>query len=120
MSEKYQGWSNYPTWNVKIWIDNEEGSHRHWMDNARRALDVSGGSVKQREAAMHTLAEQLEERHNEAIFAAEEFGGAIGLRDFKPSWQSDCLQWAIGQVDWREIAEAYIEDAWDTDATRND
>jgi hypothetical protein len=111
MSEKYQGWANYPTWNVKVWIDNDEGSYNLWRGAARQALDTCGGSMIRREAAMIVLAEQLEEHHDRTIFAAEEF---------KPSWQSDCLQWSIGQVDWREIAEAYIEEAWDTGATRND
>ena len=30
----YNGWKNYETWNVKLWIDNEEGSYRYWEEVA--------------------------------------------------------------------------------------
>jgi hypothetical protein len=37
--EKYQGWTNYETWNVKLWLDNDEGSY-HWLgDLAQTAWD---------------------------------------------------------------------------------
>ncbi len=26
----YNGWSNYETWNVKLWMDNDEGSYNYW------------------------------------------------------------------------------------------
>lgn len=42
MSEKYNGYTNYPTWNVKLWIDNEEGSYNYWHDAAREAEDAMG------------------------------------------------------------------------------
>jgi len=31
---KYNGWTNYETWAVKLWMDNEEPSYRYWRERA--------------------------------------------------------------------------------------
>lgn len=35
----YNGWSNYETWNVSLWLNNEEGSYRELCRIQRRADD---------------------------------------------------------------------------------
>lgn len=84
--EKYNGYTNYPTWNVKLWIDNEEGSYNYWHDAAREAEDASD------------LARRLQEEHEEAA------------PDLGASTFSDMLGFAMGLVNWYEIAEMLIED----------
>ena len=32
----YNGWPNYQTWNVMLWMDNEEGAYRLYRDCAER------------------------------------------------------------------------------------
>lgn len=32
---KYNGWKNYQTWNYKLWIDNDEGLHNYFCEQAR-------------------------------------------------------------------------------------
>jgi len=29
MNETYNGWTNYQTWAVKLWMDNDEGAYRY-------------------------------------------------------------------------------------------
>ena len=36
----YNGWANYETWNVALWIDNEQGTYEEARDMARRARSV--------------------------------------------------------------------------------
>jgi hypothetical protein len=33
--KKYNGWTNYETWNVALWLDNEQSSERHWRGAAQ-------------------------------------------------------------------------------------
>src|SRR4051794_18704009 len=34
--ERYNGWANYETWCVHLWLTNEEESYRYWREEARR------------------------------------------------------------------------------------
>jgi hypothetical protein len=88
----YNGWSNYETWNVKLWLDNEQ--------NSAYAM------------------EELAAIHRDNVY---ELAGQIkdyvecDMPDMEASLWSDLLRSAFDEVDWREIARAYIEDLPDED-----
>src|SRR3954447_22707483 len=94
-ARKYNGWANYETWAVKLWLDNEEPSYRYWTEAAR---DWHG-----REDAARGLAGQLKEELSESNPLDE------------PSLYSDLLWAALGEVDWHEIAESYLDEVEDDD-----
>jgi hypothetical protein len=96
----YNGWTNYETWAVKLWFDNEEFSYRNWMERAR--------SWKGREDDASQFAEELEESVREGNPLAD-----------RPSLYSDLLSTALSEVDWFEIAESYLEDV-EPDADQSD
>jgi len=81
----YNGWANYETWVTKLWIDNEEGSHNYWQDEARRAKDA------------YTLGQTLREYHEENTPTA------VGV-------YADLLTASLGDVNWFDIAESMIGD----------
>lgn len=96
---KYQGWANYETWNVKLWMDNDEGSYHHWKESAQEAYDsASGNSFRTREQrAADNLADTLKDEHAEMLPELDGFAG-------------DLLTAAFGEVNWREIAASLLED----------
>ena len=40
--KEYNGWHNYETWLVKLWIDNEEGSYNYWREVAQECWNEAG------------------------------------------------------------------------------
>lgn len=77
---EYNGWTNYPTWVVNLWLTNDEG------DAATLAKYVDADDPE-------GLKELVEE-------CAPELQGMY----------SDLFTWALGMVDWHEIIRANRED----------
>lgn len=96
----YQGWSNYETWAVKLWLDNEEPAYRYWNETTREVWEGADGdsSKDKSEDARITLAERLK---SEIEDSAPDLGGSL--------W-GDLLTAAMGEVDWFEIADAFLGD----------
>lgn len=89
-ARKYNGWANYETWAVKLWLDNEQSSYFYWTELAMQWHGVD-------EAACG-FARRIEEGVVDAAPLA------------KASLYSDLLRAALAEVDWLEIAESYLDD----------
>jgi len=106
MSEdkRYNGWTNYETWNVALWIDNDQSSYSQRQELAQQAWDDAeserGYSSQTREdSAKYLLSKALEswiEEDNPLASDASLF--------------SDLLSAALSEVNWYEIAENFLED----------
>jgi hypothetical protein len=97
----YNGWKNYETWNVALWIDNEQGSYSTRSMMAQDAWDnaEASRSFTRNDQATLDLANALQawiEGENPLSGSASVF--------------SDLLGAALGEVDWHEIAENFLED----------
>jgi hypothetical protein len=86
----YNGWSNYPTWCVSLWLGND----RPLYDETRRRLR----GLTQR----HEAADALK------TFVRDELAPDLGA-----SFAADLLGYALDEVDWIEIVDAWREDAAD-------
>jgi len=61
----YNGWSNYETWAVNLWLTNEEGSYRYWTDRTREVIAECADEDADH-SALSRLAEELKESTHEA------------------------------------------------------
>ena len=98
----YNGWTNYETWAVNLWVDNDEGLQDYWRQNAReiyREAAPRWDFEDKRDAA-------LREFEDWAKNEVEEMAPDLGASMF-----ADLLGAAISSVDWRDIARHWIDDA---------
>lgn len=101
----YNGWSNYETWAVSLWLDNEEPSYRYWREQAEyhhhaapKCRQVNEGIWSSSQAAKFRLADQLK---LEVTDAAPLDGANL---------YTDLLNAALSEVNWHEIAENMLID----------
>jgi hypothetical protein len=100
----YNGWKNYETWNVALWIDNEQGSYSQRQEMAQDAWENAEGkrayaSQTRLDRAKCLLADSLKDWIEEMNPLAD-----------SASLFSDLMSAALGEVDWYEIAENFLED----------
>jgi hypothetical protein len=94
----YNGWTNYETWLVNLWMDNEPGSQEFFRETAREYLSTATADdvwSKSEHARFH-FADWLKDYHEDN-------------RPELPGVYGDLLGGALGSVNWSEIARHYIE-----------
>ena len=110
-SQNYNGWSNYPTWAVNLWLSNDEGLY-----NEALALVAEITSATESTSEVWTLAEShrfnLADSFRDWVgeLSADGFA-SLGDPRAEPSMRDDLFGWALDQVDWQEIADAWISDS---------
>lgn len=104
----YSGWMNYETWNVHLWLNNDQASEESWHDRARRTLAVAAKTKapadtaeQEHEEAVSSLAEQLEHGFDQQV--------DDWLEGKPPCCFSDLLLASLREVNWREIAKHLLE-----------
>ncbi len=90
---EYNGWANYETWVVKLWMDNEQPTYDYWRDIASGYILLGDADSKR----TGPLAERLKDDYQANLPIVE------GV------W-SDLLQSALSEVDWYEIADSILDD----------
>jgi len=86
--EQYNGWKNYETWLVALWIDND-GDADYWTERAAEIADT------------YDLAKEMEGHYTERSEWVIPPQGMF----------NDLFNSALREVSWYDIAEHYINDA---------
>jgi hypothetical protein len=90
---KYNGWTNYETWNANLWIDND------WQLSEMCAM-IAGdltGSYEDKDKMAYLLGERIKDVFEE------------NQPELPASFYSDVLNASMREVNWREIALHYVE-----------
>ena len=96
--EKYNGWTNYETWLLKLNLDNDEGTYNMMHDFVREWR--TNNSIEDPQELADAIKDYLEE-----IFYVEEHQ----IYKICDVWTT--RDW--NEINWYEIAEAYIADTKD-------
>lgn len=102
--KEYNGWYNYETWLIKLWMDNDEGNYNYWLDRVRDYVRGGLEDEKDKEKAYQALADEIKEQHEEYI--------EQNLKE-QSGFMADLVNAAISEVNWYEIAEHMINDEID-------
>jgi hypothetical protein len=87
----YNGWSNYPTWAVNLWLSNDEGLYNETQEKAQFAANQADPS--------NGLASSLR------YWVENELAPDLGA-----TFAADLLGYALGEVNWHEIADVWLEE----------
>lgn len=106
--QTYNGWKNYPTWCVSLWLNNDAGTQEMLGEIVGRSLEdadgceqVTSGVWTQEQADRIRVADDLR------AFVTDEDCGIIP--DLGGTMAADLLGYALDLVDWDEIAASEID-----------
>ena len=102
--DSHQGWANHATWAVHLWLSNDQGTFEFCRDLAREAVEdadecdqVNDGIWTPEQARRFMLADRLKD------YLAE----TNPLND-RPSAFADLLRAALDDVNYEELADAFL------------
>jgi hypothetical protein len=75
MPDTYNGWPSYETWNVMLWLDNDEDAYRYYTDRIRRRKERGFKSLSAGTA--HAIAENA---------LGPETGDGVSLSNSRIRW----------------------------------
>jgi len=102
----YNGWTNYPTWCVNLWLTNDEGLYNAATERVTATIESERAAESEEtwthQSPLYAVSEMLKE------WVCDELEPDLGA-----SFAADLLGYALDKVDWVEIASAWIETASD-------
>jgi hypothetical protein len=100
MTTQVKVWANYETWAMKLWIDNERDSYEEALTLTKQTLQrtpLEHPYWTKEQCELFTLASHLK------AWWDDQFPHTGGV------WE-DLLNSAFQEIDWHEIARAYLEE----------
>lgn len=93
---KYNGWANYETWLLNLWFDN-------FTDIFKEMTDEGDFDAMDKDDILIFIRDYIKEYVYECVYETQSHGGFV----------DDMINASLGSVDFREIAEHYIDDILD-------
>lgn len=96
---RYNGWTNYATWCVNLWLTNDQDMTEWAEEIAQQGIDSD--QIDDRSDMIRMIADALESMVDEMLDATDIPTAGLLI---------DLLRASIGDVDWCEIAESMAGD----------
>ena len=104
---KYNGWSNYETWNFKLWLDNDQDVHNYIINEIKK-IKAIGYDAETFEVA-NFLRSYIDDNMPNLNISTRSQSVHGSMAD-KNGFYSDILNMALKDINTVEIAESYLED----------
>ena len=104
---KYNGWSNYETWNFKLWLDNDETVHNYIIDEIKK-IKAIGYDAEAYEVSnfLRSYIDDNMPNLNVSTKSQSKYGSMCDKQGF----YLDILNTALRCINTYEVAESYLED----------
>jgi len=104
---KYNGWSNYETWNFKLWLDNDETVHNYIIDEIKKIKTI-GYDAEAYEVSnfLRSYIDDNMPNLNVSTRSQSKYGSMCDKQGF----YLDILNTALRCINTYEVAESYLED----------
>ena len=99
----YNGWTNYETWNWKLWIDNDQGSYEYWREVTADCVENAEPRFEwldKRAEAVNNLADRLQEYCEDSAESVIPESGPF----------ADIFGAALQNINWQEIAITMVDE----------
>ena len=106
---KYNGWSNYETWNFKLWLDNDEDLHNYIIGEIKKIKRIGTSHIHEVSEASNFLRSYIEDNVPN-LNVSTRSQSVHGLMSDKNGFYNDILNAALRDINTYEIAESYLED----------
>ena len=104
---EYNGWTNYTTWCVNLWLDNDEQTQNatkarvaDFLEDWEPAPVIASIGITTAQARRYAVADMLKEWVDEVVWP--------GGEPIPACMATDLVNSALSEVDWHEIADAWI------------
>ena len=105
---KYNGWSNYETWNFKLWLDNDQDLHNYIIGEIKKIKAFPNKDNKAYEVS-NFLRSYIEDNMPN-LNVSTRSQSVHGSMSDKNGFYNDILNAALRDINTYEIAESYLED----------
>jgi len=104
---KYNGWSNYETWNFKLWLDNDQDLHNYIIDEIKKIKAIGyDAEVYEVSNFLRSYIDDNMPNLNVSTKSQSKYGPMCDKQGF----YLDILNTALKDINTYEIAESYLED----------
>ena len=105
---KYNGWTNYETWNFKLWLDNDQDLHNYIIGEIKKIKAFPNKDNKAYEVS-NFLRSYIEDNVPN-LNVSTRSQSVHGSMSDKNGFYDDILNAALRDINTYEIAESYLED----------